>query len=54
MSKVGAMYLEMTEDAQSMTRDEFVAKWGMLYVQDWHRMRDPDYYDSYEPELEYD
>ena len=54
MSKVGAMYLEMTEDAQSMTRDEFVAKWGMLYVQDWHRMRDPDYYDSYGPELEYD
>ena len=52
MSKVGAMYLEMTEDAQSMTRDEFVAKWGSFYVQEWHRLRDPDYYDYPEPEYD--
>lgn len=54
MSKVGAMYLEMSEDAQSMTLNEFTAKWGTFYADEWRRAQDPDYYEYPEPELEYD
>jgi len=52
MSRMGDLYIDMTEDAQSMTRDEFVAKWGSFYAEEWHRLRDPDYYDYPEPEYD--
>ena len=45
MSRIGSFYLELTEDAQSMSRDAFIEKYGMVYVQEWDRLRDPDFYD---------
>ena len=54
MSKTGAMYLEMSDDAQCMTLTEFTNKWGIFYANEWRRQQDPDFYYQDEPELEYD
>ena len=55
MSKMGDLYLEMTEDAQSMTLSEFVTKWGSSNEKAWYDSQDPHYFDYYNyPEPEYD
>lgn len=45
MSKISAYFIELTEDAQRMTRDAFIEKYGVDNVLEWHRVRDPDYYE---------
>ena len=54
MSKTGALFLEMSEDAQCMTLTNFITKWGPFYADEWRRQNDPDFYSQDEPELEYD
>ena len=40
MSKTGAWFLELTEDASDMTRDEFIKKHGISNVDVWDNQDD--------------
>jgi len=46
MSKMGQFVFEMQEDAQTMTLQEFVEKYGEQYVVEWFQINEP-LYDQY-------